>query len=48
VTPKTVRQCIWLRKYGLKPWEYDQLPLQMAVWLDAVDYTLTAIEHGKG
>ena len=47
LTPQTARYCLMLRKYGLKPWEVDALPLGVARWLDPIDYTLTAIERGQ-
>jgi hypothetical protein len=43
-----MRQCLWLRKYGIKPWEMDQVPVEVARWLDAVDYTIRSIENGPG
>ncbi len=39
--------CMYLRKYGLKPWEVDALPLQVAVWLEPVDTAITAIENSR-
>lgn len=35
-----------LARYGLKPWEYDALPLDVRRWLDPVAGTIRDIEHG--
>lgn len=35
-----------LRKYGLKPWECDALPLGVSRWLDVIDRVMSDIEQG--
>jgi hypothetical protein len=35
-----------LRRFGLKPWEVDALPLDVSRWLEPIDVTVRANENG--
>jgi len=47
LTGKTAKQCLALIRYQLKPWEWDDLPLDMRRWLDPIARTIDDIENGR-
>jgi hypothetical protein len=42
---RTDRECRWLIRYQLKPWEVQQLPLGTYRWLDSMASCIQAIEN---
>lgn len=47
MSARTLRDCEWLYRHKLKPWEIEALPLQQYRWQAAVDQTIDHLRNAQ-